>query len=240
MKRVFIGVGHGGVDGGASANGFREADINLAMALELKSELERAGIDVAISRLTDENDPLSEEISEANNFAPDLAIDVHNNAGGGNGFEVFRQTNEFEAVSTQLAKNIEAEVLSIGQNSRGVKTKINSDGKDWFGFLRQVKAPAVLVEGGFLDNKADLSQIDTLAEQKKFGQAYAKAILKSLEVESDKLIEEDVTADKLIEEPVASPVAKKTVATATSGVFIACEKPSEVIKILSENGFDVK
>ena len=30
MKKVFIGVGHGGSDPGASANGFREKDLNLS------------------------------------------------------------------------------------------------------------------------------------------------------------------------------------------------------------------
>ena len=32
-KKVFIGVGHGGSDPGAVANGFREKDLNLAIAL---------------------------------------------------------------------------------------------------------------------------------------------------------------------------------------------------------------
>lgn len=35
MAKVFIGVGHGGVDSGAVANGLREADINLVMAVKL-------------------------------------------------------------------------------------------------------------------------------------------------------------------------------------------------------------
>lgn len=177
MKKVFIGVGHGGGDPGAVANGLKESNINLQMALELKTQLERHGISVGISRQKDENDPLTEEINEANTYKPDLAIDVHNNAGGGDGFEVYVQTNSYKAQSQSAAKAIEAAVKAMGQNSRGVKTKLNSAGTDYFGFLRQINAPSILVEGAFIDNKADVTQMDELHEQKAFGKAYAKGIL---------------------------------------------------------------
>ena len=87
MAKVFIGVGHGGMDSGALGGGLREADVNLVMALTMAEELRRHGVQVAMSRTRDENDPLEEEITEANVYGPDLAIDVHNNAGGGDGFE---------------------------------------------------------------------------------------------------------------------------------------------------------
>lgn len=75
-KRVFIGVGHGGKDPGALKY-IKEADANLQMALGLKAELERHGVTVGISRLKDEDDPLIEEIREANSFAPDVAVECH-------------------------------------------------------------------------------------------------------------------------------------------------------------------
>ncbi len=178
MKRVFIGVGHGGADPGAVANGLQESDINLTMALSMQRELVRHGVLVGISRTRNENDPLAEEIAECNAFMPDLAVDVHNNAGGGDGFEAFRQTlATYAEKSLKLALAIEAEVKKIGQNSRGIKTRLNAAGTDYFGWLRQVKAPAVLCEGAFLDNKTDVQIIDTIAEQKAFGVAYAKGVL---------------------------------------------------------------
>ena len=73
-KRVFIGVGHGGKDPGALKY-IKEADANLQMALGLKAVLERHGVTVGISRLKDEDDPLIEEIREANSFAPDVAVE---------------------------------------------------------------------------------------------------------------------------------------------------------------------
>lgn len=79
-KRVFIGVGHGGKDPGA-VKYVKESEANLQMALGMKEELEKYGITVGISRTREENDPLSEEIREANAFKPDIAVEVHNNAG---------------------------------------------------------------------------------------------------------------------------------------------------------------
>ena len=176
-KKVFLGVGHGGSDPGA-VKYIKEADVNLNMALACRDYLQANGVIVAMSRTKDENDPLTEEISECNTFNPDLAVDIHNNAGGGDGFEVYHCHKG--GTSKTLAQNIEAEVKAIGQNSRGLKTRLNSSGSDYYGFIRCIKAPSIICEGVFVDNAADAAQADTLAEQRAFGIAYAKGILKTL------------------------------------------------------------
>jgi N-acetylmuramoyl-L-alanine amidase len=178
MKKVFLGIGHGGSDPGAVANGFEEADLNLVIGLACRDELQRHCVIVKTSRTKDENDPLTDEIKECNAFDPDLAVDIHNNAGGGDGGEVFHHIGG--GLSKTLAKNILAEIVAIGQNSRGIKTKTNSAGKDYFGFIRETYAPAVIVECAFVDNKTDMKIIDTAAEQKAMGVAIAKGILKTL------------------------------------------------------------
>lgn len=177
MKKVFIGVGHGGSDSGAVANGFKEKDLNLAIALACKTELERNGVSVRMSRTKDENDPVSQEITECNAFDPDLAVDIHNNAGGGDGAEVFHSV--VGGTSLTLGVNIISEIKKTGQNSRGIKTRRNSNGADYYGFIRETKAPAVIVECAFLDSK-DIQIIDTKAEQTAMGVAIAKGILKTL------------------------------------------------------------
>ena len=178
MKKVFLGVGHGGSDPGAVGY-IKEADVNLNMALACRDYLVANGVEVAMSRIKDENDDLNEEIRECNAFNPDLCVDIHNNAGKGDGFEVYY--HHLGGTSKILAQNIEAEVKAIGQNSRGCKVRMNSAGNaDYYGFIRLTKASAVVVEGVFVDNKADAAQADTLEEQKAFGIAYAKGILKTL------------------------------------------------------------
>jgi N-acetylmuramoyl-L-alanine amidase len=171
-------VGHGGADSGAAANGFLEKDLNLPIALACNEVLARHGVITLMSRTTDENDTLNEEIRECNAFSPDLAIDIHNNAGGGDGAEAFYHYKG--GASKTLADNVLAEIVAIGQNSRGAKIKKGSDGRDYYGFIRETVAPAVIVECAFVDNRADMNIIDTEAERKVMGIAIAKGILKTL------------------------------------------------------------
>ena len=175
--RVFIGVGHGGSDSGAVGY-LVEKEVNLVEALACKDFLEMHGVEVLMSRAIDENDPVTDEINECNAFEPDLAIDVHSNSGRGDGFEAFYHYKG--GLSKDLAENIETEVLKIGQNSRGCKTKLNSSGKDYYAFIRETICPAVICEGFFVDNETDVQIADSLEEQKAFGIAYAKGILRTL------------------------------------------------------------
>ena len=193
-KKVFIGVGHGGIDPGATGY-IVEKDANLTMAKACRDYLVKAGVEVKMSRTNDENDDISEEIRECNAFDPDLAIDVHNNSGGGDGFEVLCSINGGKG--KELAKNIETEVKKIGQNSRGIKTRKNSAGTDYFGFIRCTKCPAVICEGVFVDNKTDVKIADTKKEQEAFGVAYAKGILKTLGVTDVKSYEKNEKNEKV-------------------------------------------
>ena len=179
--KVFIGVGHGGSDPGAVANNTKEKDLNLSIALACRDELVRHGVSVKMSRTKDENDPLSDEIKECNAYGPDLAVDIHNNAGGGDGAEVFHHHGGGKGKT--LAENILAEIVKIGQNSRGAKIRKNSQGKDYYGFIRSTTCPAVIVECAFVDNATDLKILATEGEREKMGQAIAKGILKTLGVE---------------------------------------------------------
>lgn len=181
MAKVFIGVGHGGSDPGAVANNTKEKDLNLSIALACRDELVRHGVEVKMSRAKDENDPLSEEIKECNAYGADLAVDIHNNAGGGDGAEVFH--SYLGGKGKTLAENILAEIVNVGQNSRGAKVRKNANGKDYYGFIRETSCPAVIVECAFVDNAADLKILATEGDRGKVGQAVAKGILKSLGVE---------------------------------------------------------
>jgi len=131
-----------------------------------------------ISRTRDENDSISEEIKECNAFKPDLAIDIHNNAGGGDGAECFYHHRGGKGKT--LAENILTEIVKIGQNSRGTKTRVNSSGKDYYAFIRETTAPAIIVECAFIDNSADIQILNTKDKQTAMGQAIAKGILRTL------------------------------------------------------------
>ncbi len=181
MPKVFIGVGHGGSDPGAVSNNTKEKDLNLSIALACRDELERHGVSVNMSRTKDENDSLSEEIRECNAYQPDLAVDIHNNAGGGDGAEVFH--SYLGGNGKTLAEDILAEIVNVGQNSRGAKIRKNSNGKDYYGFIRETLCPAVIVECAFVDNATDLEILASEGKRQMMGQAIAKGILKTLGIE---------------------------------------------------------
>lgn len=178
--KVFISAGHGGSDPGAVANNTKEKDLNLSIALACRDVLVRHGVEVKMSRTKDENDPLSEEIRECNAYGPDLAVSIHNNAGGGDGAEAFYHYGGGK--SKTLAENVLAEIVKVGQNSRGAKTRKNSQGKDYYGFIRETSCPAVIVECAFVDNASDLKILASEGNRQKVGEAIAKGVLKTLGV----------------------------------------------------------
>lgn len=172
MTTVFLSAGHGGSNPGAVANGLKEKDINLNTLLACKEILEGHGVNVVCSRIKDEDDDVYEEVREANASGAGLAVSFHANAGGGDGFEAFYYSTS--AKGKQLAQLGEKYVKMLGQNSRGIKTG------DHLYFVRKTSMTAVLFESFFLDNVKDKEIGDTVAEQKAFGAAYAKAILEYL------------------------------------------------------------
>lgn len=200
MAKVFISAGHGGSDPGAVGNGFEEADLNLSIALACRDYLEARGVSVLMSRSKDEDDRTNDEVAESNAYNPDLTVSIHNNAGGGDGAEVYYSI--VGGLSKTLAEKILAEIVKIGQNSRGIKTKQGSDGRDYYGFIRRTEAPAVIVECAFVDNSKDIKIIDTESERKVMGEAIAKGILATLGVS-------DTTPETKPENtPVTKPATK--------------------------------
>lgn len=177
MAKVYIDAGHGGSDPGA-VKYLNERDVNLVMALACRDYLNAHGVTTKMSRTSNNtNTSINSMAKEANNWGADYVISIHNNAGGGDGFEIYHTINGGKGKT--LAANIEAEVKKIGQNSRGLKTKKGNNG-DYFGMIRLTNAPAVICEGVFVDNVTDVKIADTTAEQKAFGYAYARGILKTL------------------------------------------------------------
>lgn len=169
MAKVFLSAGHGGTDPGAVTNGLYEKTVNLNTLLACKSELERHGVKVVCSRTKDENDPVNEEVKEANASGADIAVSFHVNAGGGDGFEAFYHSSSTKG--KKLAGLCEKYIKGLGQNSRGLKAG------NHLMFVYKTKMTAVLVESFFIDNTKDKRIGDTVAEHAAFGEAYARAIL---------------------------------------------------------------
>ena len=179
MKKVYIGVGHGGADPGA-VKFIVEKEYTFKTAIELKSILEGRGIETLLSRTGDYETDLNDKVRHCNSFSPDLVIDIHYNAGGGSGFEIYY--SRAGGTGKTLAENINAEMSKI-MKSRGIKTKLGNGGTDYFAIIRDTTAPAVLAEGGFVDTESDANFIRD--NYKLIAKAYADGICKTLGVSAE-------------------------------------------------------
>lgn len=179
-KRVYVGIGHGGSDSGAVGNGFKEKDLTLSIGKYCNERLKQYGIETKISRTTDCDSSINSKVAASNAFKADVCMDIHINAGGGDGSEVYY--SHVSPNGKKLAQSIVDATLAIRQNTRGIKTRIDDDGTDYFGMIRMTDAPAVLVECAFIDNATDIQIINTEAKRKVFGYAIADGVAKYLGV----------------------------------------------------------
>lgn len=197
---VFLSAGHGGSNPGAVAYGLKEKDINLNTLLACNEELVRHGVKTVCSRTKDEEDDVYSEVKEANASGAILAVSFHANAGGGDGFEGYYWSSSSDG--KKLVNLAEKQVKAIGQNSRGAKSG------DHLYFVKNTKMTAVLFESFFLDNDKDNDIGDTVAEQKAFGVAYAKAILEYLGIKYISKTDNSATEKAKYEAEIKSLKAK--------------------------------
>lgn len=174
MVKIYLDPGHGGSDPGATANGLKEKDVTLKIALETQRYLIENYSDhtVKMSRSNDKTVSLSKRTSEANGWGADVLVSIHINASNGkaNGYEDFIFNNlSSRSKSPELQNAIHKEVSKLFDTNRG-KKKAN------FHMLRESNAYAVLTENGFIDNKKDADFLKKDSNLKKLGEAHAKGI----------------------------------------------------------------
>jgi N-acetylmuramoyl-L-alanine amidase len=121
---------------------------------------------------------LTERIKKANLKKYDFVAEIHLNAGGGTGSEVYyaKKSADGKRIAANISKKIS---LALGIKNRGAKTKTGKSG-DYFGIIRQTDMEAVLVETAFIDTK-DLDKVKTVEGQIACGIAIAEAIAESLQ-----------------------------------------------------------
>ena len=180
MSKVYVGIGHGGSDSGAVGNGFLEKNLTLSIGKYCNERLKQYGIETKISRTSDIDSSINSKVAASNAFKADVCMDIHINAGGGDGSEVYY--SHVSPNGKKLAQAIVDSMVKIGQNTRGIKTKLDTDGTDYFGMIRMTDAPAVLVECAFIDNANDIKIINTEAKRKIFGYAIADGVANYLGV----------------------------------------------------------
>jgi N-acetylmuramoyl-L-alanine amidase len=195
VETVVLDPGHGGSDQGASSSWGSEKYFTLDVALAARRELIRAGYRVEMTRATDTAVSLEDRVKFANRFSHAVFVSIHfNSSAGGAGVETFalapegvtsNMFSEHHVSASDVARHagnaqdernialtasIHATVLSrLAAFDRGVKHAR-------FHVLRDVKIPAVLVEGGFISNPAEGERIATSYYRQRLGAAIAQGV----------------------------------------------------------------
>ena len=112
ISRIVLDAGHGGHDPGARSNGIEEAELVLDVTLRLRELLEKQpGIEVTLTRTTDEFIPLEERTAIANRNGADLFLSIHANASRN------PKARGIETYFLNFASNPEAEAVAARENS---------------------------------------------------------------------------------------------------------------------------
>lgn len=190
---IVIDPGHGGSQNGANYNGIKEKDINIKVSEALVEELNKYdGIKVYLTHESPEDEmTIKERVDYAKKVKADYFFCIHFNASGNHNFygaetwitSYGRYYSEMYAFSEILLKEFE----DIGIVNRGIKTKLETDGNDYYGVLRrgaEDDIPAVIIEHCHMDHEEDAQFMDEESDFERFGQMDARAIAKFLKLKS--------------------------------------------------------
>jgi N-acetylmuramoyl-L-alanine amidase len=146
---VVVDAGHGGKDTGAYRRyGGAEKLATLDVAKRLDRKLRESQIRTVMTRTQDEFISLDQRVAIENSQKNAVFVSIHFNDSRRRGIHGF-ETYYHSASSEELARRIQDKLLTIPHSAgRGVHTAN-------YRVLRLAKYPAVLVECGFLSNRAE-------------------------------------------------------------------------------------
>ncbi len=179
-KSVIIDAGHGGVDGGTSADdGTLEKDLNLQIAMKLNEMLKSFGVETILIRDSDISihddtaktirqkkvSDLKNRLNIINNTDESVFVSIHQNHFGESkyhGTQIFYSKNNPD--SQTLADCIRMPVVSYLQpdNTREIK----QSGTEIY-LLNNAQSPSVMVECGFLSNSDETNRLKDENYQRK-------------------------------------------------------------------------
>ena len=182
---VAVDAGHGGYDGGAVGriSGVPEKGLNLDVAQRVEKQLLELGADVVMTRtgdyaLCDENPPIRKKLQDMQRRAEivrindaDLLLSIHMNEYAGrseSGPQVFYREG---CPAGRLLAGAVQEAMVQELNPLKKRTALDGDY-----YILTLGIPGVLVECGFLSNKAE----EALLMQETYRQQVAEAIVQGV------------------------------------------------------------
>ncbi|WP_026572511.1 N-acetylmuramoyl-L-alanine amidase [Bacillus sp. UNC438CL73TsuS30] len=229
LFKITLSPGHGlHTPGKRTPDGMHEWEFNAAVVTKM-IDLFSHYKDVAVKRLDDptgKNDiPLETRAKASNNWNADYHLDVHANAAGdtwsdAHGIETF--SFGLSGKSFEIAKVLQkALVNGTGLADRGVKNG------DWLYMVRTTKAPANLVECGFMSNKNEAALLKSDAYREKIANTLVNAIAGYFKLEK---VKEDP-------KPAAKPKTDAGIHKVQVGAFSDPKNAEKLAEELKKKGY---
>ncbi len=162
---IMIDPGHGGSDPGAIGPlglSYPEKTINLKSAMKLKTELEKLGATVLMTRTTDKTLSLGDRLSASRKSRPDMFISIHSNSMEDNvdisqkeGFSVFYREKLAQPLSETILYDVTSE---LNRNNAGLQERN-------FYVTRGTWTPSILIESGFVPNPVEFQWLSDDTQQ---------------------------------------------------------------------------
>lgn len=197
---VVLDPGHDANHVGTVGNGLVEKDLNLKIAQYCKAELETyAGVTVYMTRsgdacpfgTSDASTCNLKRVEYAKKVGANIYVSIHNNAGGGNGSEIYYPNANYNpsvsAVGKDVAQKILNNLVKLGLKNRGIRIRNSENGTtyadgspaDYYAVIKNCKTqgiPAIIVEHAFVDSSDAANFLNSDAKLKKLGVADATGI----------------------------------------------------------------
>ena len=173
---IMLDPGHGGDDSGATGplgTVYPEKRVNLNTALKLRTELQKLGAKVLMTRTTDKTMSLSDRLTASRDAKPDMFLSLHANSMAENvdiskieGFSVHYK----ESIAKPLSQKLLEGSVDAGRRGRGLY---------WANFyvVRGTWTPSMLIEMGFMPNPREAELLTDDLEQTYLAKKLASGIV---------------------------------------------------------------
>lgn len=192
---VVIDPGHGGENLGGEYEDYTEKEMTIIVANAMKEELEKYdGVTVCLTRTGDQELSLDERCEYAESVNADFLFCLHFNMSEHH--TLFGAECWVSAFGENYSKgysfaSVEIDMLKeLGLYSRGIKTRLNDKGIDYYGIIRhsvERDIPCVLIEHCHLDQENDQPFYDHNEKLLTFGKLDATAVARYFQLSSAEL-----------------------------------------------------
>lgn len=192
---IVLDPGHGGENEGLKHRGLIEKDMNLVTANAMRDELmQYENVEVYITNPEKADMSLKERAQYADSVGADILISLHFNMSETHrmfGSEVWIPSVGLGNSRMHSLGDVFMEQFDeMGFTLRGVKTRLNDAGLDYYGILRESTAlgiPSILVEHGYADHLRDYEKVNDKEDWQALGRSDATAVAKFFGLKSSSL-----------------------------------------------------